>query len=166
MILSMSSQAWLFLSTVAAGFVIGFVYDIFRILRKTVPHRHLIVQIEDCLYWVAVSLLMFYFMLYSNYGEIRFFSIVGAALGMVLYFYSLSPLILTVSVSVIRFLQKVLLTAARIILTPVRMAVRILTPVARRISDASRVKMRSAARKTKKNLRHVRRNIFVILKKV
>ena len=159
MILSMSGQAWLFLSTVAAGFVIGFVYDIFRILRKTVPHRGWAVQMEDIIYWVTVSILMFYFMLNRNYGEIRFFSIAGSALGMIIYFNSLSRLILTVSVAVIKFLQKVFLTAAKILLGPVRLLVRIFAPPIRKLLRCIRGAVRGG-------LRRLRHNVFVILKKV
>ena len=108
MILSMSGQAWLFLFTVITGFVIGFVYDIFRILRKTIPHNHFMVQLEDILYWICVSLLMFYFMLHRNYGEIRLFSIAGAALGGVLYFLTLSLIIMKTSVAVIEFIKRIL----------------------------------------------------------
>ena len=170
MILSMSGQAWLFLSTVLAGFVIGFVYDIFRILRKTVPHTNWLVQLEDVIYWIGCSLLMFYFMLHSNYGEIRFFAIAGAALGMVLYFCSLSKVVLHVSLTVIQFLQKVILTAARIILGPIRFLLkfftRFLAPPARRLLGASRNNMRRMKSGTTVKLRGLRRNVFVMLKKI
>jgi len=126
MILSMSGQAWLFLGTVAAGFVIGFVYDIFRIARKTARHKPWLVQLEDVLYWTIASVLMFYFMLRQNHGEVRFFAIAGAAIGMVLYFHSLSPLIIKVSVTIINFIQKVILTIVRIILIPIRVLLSLL----------------------------------------
>jgi len=123
MILSMSGQAWLFLGTVAAGFTIGFVYDIFRIARKTARHKTWLVQLEDVLYWTIASVMMFYFMLRQNHGDVRFFAIVGAAIGMLLYFYSLSPLIIKISVAVINFIQKVVLTIVRIILVPVKILI-------------------------------------------
>ena len=170
MILSMSGQAWLFLTTVAAGFVIGFAYDIFRIARKTVRHSHFMVQLEDVMYWLAVSLLMFYFMLHSNYGEIRFFSIVGAAIGMTLYFCSISPAVVKVSVAVIEFMQKVLFTVARILLAPVRLAIKILKPpcrwlikwIRRQVGGKTRYIKRGATAK----LRNAGRNVRVMLKKV
>jgi len=166
MILSMSAQAWLFLTTVAMGFVIGFAYDVFRIVRKTVSHRHWVVQLEDIIYWVGVSLLMFYFMLHRNYGEVRFFSIAGAALGMIIYFYSLSLLVMKVSVAVIEFLKKVVLTAARILLGPVRLLLKILIPPGKWLLRGARGKMRHVKRGAGQQLRGIRRNIFIMLKKV
>ena len=159
MILSMSGQAWLFLSTVAIGFVMGFFYDVFRILRKTVPHRHWAVQLEDILYWAGVTFIIFYFMLHRNYGEVRFFSIAGAAVGMVIYFNSLSVLILKVSLTVIQFLQRVFLTAARIVLAPVRLLFRLFVPPGKWL-------YRFARRVLSARLRTLYRNIFVVFKKV
>ena len=170
MILSMSGQAWLFLATAAAGFVIGFVYDIFRIIRKTVPHRPFAVQIEDTVYWVSVSLLMFYFMLHRNYGEIRFFSIVGVALGMTIYFTSLSVVVLKVSVAVITFFQRVFFTAARIILWPIRMTIKILLPPGRWLYRKARLSARKKVQYVKRScaakFRAMRRSAYVMLKKV
>jgi len=125
MILSMSGQAWLFLGTVAAGFVIGFVYDIFRIARKTANHKTWLVQLEDVLYWTIASVIMFYFMLRQNYGEVRFFAIVGAAIGMLLYFNSLSSVIIKVSVTVINFVKNVIFAIIRIILVPIRILIQL-----------------------------------------
>ena len=166
MILSMSDQAWLFLTTVAAGFVMGFVYDIFRIIRRTIPHRQWIVQIEDIIYWTSCSLLMFIFLLHENYGEIRFFSIVGAALGMILYFISLSPLFLKVSVTLIMFLQKVVMAVARILLTPVRWLIKLLTPPLKWMLAVSRKNTGHIKRAGKGRLRRLRRSILVMMKKV
>lgn len=131
MILSMSGQAWLFLGTVVAGFVIGFVYDIFRIARKTAKHKSWLVQFEDVLYWSVASVMMFLFMLHQNNGEVRLFAIAGAAIGMVLYFNSLSPLIIKVSVAVIDFFKKVILTIVRIILVPVKILISLLKILAK-----------------------------------
>jgi len=149
----MSGQGLLFLTTVAAGFAIGFVYDIFRIVRKTVPHSHLMVQVEDVLYWVAVSLLMFYFMLHRNYGEIRFFSIAGAALGMILYFYSVSVIVMKVSVVVIGFIQKVILAVVGILLVPFKWLINIMGPPCRWLLRWMRVQAGGKSRYIKRRYR-------------
>jgi len=166
----MSGQAWLFLTTVAAGFAIGFVYDLFRITRKTVRHNSVMVQLEDILYWLAVSLLMFYFMLDRNYGEIRFFSIAGAALGMVLYFYSLSVVVMKVSVAIIEFFKKVILTVVRILLAPVRWLIRMLMPPFKWLfrwgGGKARRTTRYIKRGTGNRVRGIRREVAVMLKKV
>lgn len=121
MILSSGYQARLFLTTIAIGALLGFTYDIFRIFRKIVPHSNFFLQIEDAIYWVMVILTMFMFMLHENYGEIRFFSIIGAFLGMVLYFLTLSRVVILVSSTVIDIIKRILLLFLTIVLTPFRL---------------------------------------------
>ena len=165
----MSGQAWLFLSTVAAGAVMGFVYDIFRIARKTARHKGWLVQVEDVLYCAGVSALMFGFMLHRNYGEIRFFVIIGAGLGMLLYFFSLSPVVIKISVAVIRFVQKVLFATARILLGPIRVIIRLGRLLARpclALARFVRSRLHLIACCTGSKFAKIRRNAKVILKKV
>jgi spore cortex biosynthesis protein YabQ len=114
----MSGQALMFLAAAGVGAVIGLVYDVFRILRKTAPHARLIVQLEDLLFWVGVTLFMFYFLLIVSDGEIRWFMLFGAVLGGVLYFAAISRLVMLVSVTVIEFIKKVIFTIIKIILWP------------------------------------------------
>ena len=118
MILSLSGQAVLFFSTVCIGALLGFLYDVFFMLRKAWKHPNLIIQLEDAVYWVLVMFTMFFFMLHKNYGEIRFFSILGAFLGMVLYFLTVSRLVRMVSTAIINGVKYILLLFFRILLTP------------------------------------------------
>jgi spore cortex biosynthesis protein YabQ len=126
MILSMSSQALVFLTTVVIGAVIGFVYDLFRVIRKIVPHANLMTSIEDMLYWIIVSLLMFYVMLNQNNGEIRIFTVMGAFLGMLLYFLTVSKLFMAVSLTIVAFIKKILLVLFEIVMTPFRLIYKML----------------------------------------
>lgn len=121
MILSYGYQARLFLTTIAVGALLGFAYDVFRIFRKMIPHSNFFIQLEDAVYWLSVILTMFLFMLHENYGEIRFFSIIGAFLGMIFYFLTVSRVVILVSSTVISFAKRVILLFLTIILTPFRL---------------------------------------------
>ena len=105
MILSMGNQALIFLITAVVGFFIGFIYDIFRIIRKLFKHKIILTQIEDILFWIVVSLFMFFVMLSNNYAQIRAFNVLGAALGALLYFLTAGRLVMAMSDAVIRFLN-------------------------------------------------------------
>jgi spore cortex biosynthesis protein YabQ len=159
MILSMSGQAWLFLSTVLAGAAIGFFFDVFRILRKTVPllATPAAVQLEDFIFWVAVTGGTFYFMLNQNYGEIRIFSVVGAGAGIALYFASVSRFVIIIFVAVIEYLKKVFAAAFKIIFFPVRMAFKWIYP---------KLRLRDFKRYGKIRLKKYLRNWFILRKKV
>lgn len=125
-ILSMSNQALVFLTTVIIGVFIGFVYDLFRVLRKVIHHSNLMTYLEDLVYWIFVSLIMFYVMLNKNYGEIRVFSILGAFLGMILYFLTLGRLFMAASLTIIDFIKKVFAVLFEIIMTPFKLIYKLL----------------------------------------
>ena len=121
MILSLNNQAILFFNTIVVGLVLGLIYDAFRIFRDTFKHTFLMIQAEDVLYWIIVIFTMFFFMLHENYGEIRFFSICGAFLGMILYFLTISHIVMGVMINLIKLIKYIILLFLRIVFTPFRL---------------------------------------------
>jgi len=103
----MSDQAVSFLATAAAGAVLGLFYDFFRIFRRVVRHKTAATTIEDAIFWLVSTLLMFIFLLHRNFGEIRGFTFMGMALGAIIYFLTLSPKFTKFAVAVLRPLKKV-----------------------------------------------------------
>jgi spore cortex biosynthesis protein YabQ len=166
MILSMSRQTALFFSTVCAGAAIGVIYDFFRIFRKTTPHKNAFVQIEDLIFWLAATLLMFYFMLHASFGEIRFFVIIGVSVGMLLYFATLSKLVIKIFVAVVNFMKQVVAAAFKIILLPVTLIIKLLTPPIKKCSYASRKHLHALRIYGKMKLRKTARHFHIIRKKV
>jgi spore cortex biosynthesis protein YabQ len=124
----MSRQTLLFLSTVGVGAVIGVLYDLFRVLRKTAAHNNAVVQMEDLIFWLAATLLMFYFMLVKNYGEIRFFAVLGVAVGMALYFCTVSRWLVGALVALTDYIKRVVAAVIRLVLWPVNRAAQFLLP--------------------------------------
>ena len=115
MILSMWGQAGTFLATAAAGMVLGILYDCFRILRRVLRHTTAITTIEDAIFWVASTLLMFAFLLNRNFGDIRSFIFMGLALGAILYFFMLSRFFMKFAMAVLKLLKRLVIT----IITPI-----------------------------------------------
>jgi len=161
----MSGQGWLFVATVFTGMAIGLLYDVFRILRKTAPHSGFAVQVEDLVFWVAATGLTFYYMLHRNYGEIRPFVLVGIGIGLVLYFATLSRLVLIVCVAIVNYLKKVIKVALRIILLPVRIAAAWVTPPINKAYIATQKKARRVKRYGRNKLRKASRNWSIMRKK-
>ena len=52
------NQAYIFLIFVINGFLIGILFDIFRILRKSFKTKDIITYIEDILFWILTGLLL------------------------------------------------------------------------------------------------------------
>lgn len=68
------------------GVILMVFYDIIRLFRHIVRHHHLVVAIEDLLFWVIASLCIFYLLFLENSGRVRMYAITGTALGMILYY--------------------------------------------------------------------------------
>jgi len=166
MILSMSGQAWLFLSTVLAGTAIGLLYDAFRVIRKTARHTGLAVTLEDFIFWVAATGLTFYYMLHRNYGEIRLFSLIGVTVGILLYFTTVSRWVVIVLVSIVNYLKRVIIAVVRIILVPVRLIVAWLVGPLGKVSGVTRKHAQRVKRYGKGKMRTVARDWGIVRKKV
>jgi len=109
----MSGQAMSFLATVLAGAALGIFYDFFRILRRVLRHKTMAIAVEDAIFWLVATLLMFVFLLHANSGEIRGFTFLGVVIGAALYFLTLSQfvtkfamVIISPVVSMVRFIKK------------------------------------------------------------
>ena len=173
MILSISEQALLFLTAVLMGAVSGFIYDWIRVFRKIISHKNFIIQIEDIIYWILVSVGVFFIMLEENYGAIRAFSVLGVLIGMILYFMIISGFFISVSMAVIGFIKKLFLLIVNIIMTPFLLLIKILSypfNILKKILSRIFLKPKKLLKKyymyVKIKLRSVKRHLRIILKKV
>lgn len=151
MIISFSGQSMIFFMTVFFGIVMGVLYDLIRVIRRIIPHAGFFVQAEDLIYCASMALLVFYVMLNRNYGEVRFFSILGIIIGLVLYYSTVSKPILNGLVAMLRFFIKVIKAAISILLFPIKMLYRIIRTPVRFLKK----KFLAILRKTKKALKKI-----------
>ncbi len=76
-----------FTHSVLMGLVITFIYDWIRVLRRLFKHGTVLMSVEDLLFWLACGIGVFYMLYRENDGTLRWFAILGAAIGM--FFYKL-----------------------------------------------------------------------------
>lgn len=119
MILSMSNQAFLFFISVSFGFVVAFIYDFIKIFRGLISHYKIFIHIEDFFYWTISAIIFFFIIKKENFGEIRGFLILGAFIGMILYFSMVSEIFLKISDKVISIIKRLLRFVFMLIFTPI-----------------------------------------------
>jgi len=93
-----------FMMSILWGSILLFVYDVLRIFRRLIKQGSIILAVEDLIFWVASSVFIFAMMYRENNGVIRGFSIMGMAIGMVLYHYILSEKLVNYVTKFIRML--------------------------------------------------------------
>ena len=73
------------------GIFITFIYDILRIIRRVIPHGVIWVSLEDIVFWIYCGVKVFLLMYHESNGTLRWFAILGALAGMILYKKTVSP---------------------------------------------------------------------------
>lgn len=102
------NQAYLFLVFSLTGVAIGVLFDIFRILRKSIKTPNIIIYIEDIIFWILAGLLILYNIWYFNDGEIRVYMFLGIIIGLLLYMSTLSNIIIKIFSKILQTIIKVL----------------------------------------------------------
>jgi len=173
MILSMTEQVYAFLFIAGIGFVVGFFYDFLRVFRRFVKHSALACNIEDAIYWVLALVTVFYFVLNYLYGEVRFFSVLGFFLGMIIYFASVSVLVLRVlSIAwvfiarVIGMLIKIITYPIKIIINILKIPLKIILSFYRKTNKKTKKVLHKSSRCVKIRARRLKRDLKVIAKRV
>lgn len=103
----MDNQGILFLIYVIVGLFIGFVFDLFRALRKSIKTSNIVTYIEDIIFWIIVGFVVIGTNLKFNYGELRLYIFLGILLGAVVYFLILSKNVVKFTTAIINFFIKI-----------------------------------------------------------
>ena len=103
---SISHELNFLLYSFLLGIVITYFYDNIRIIRRIIHHNVFFVSLEDLIFWVVVSLSIFILQYYENNGVFRWFSIIGALLGMVLYKVTLSEFYVKYMAKLLKIFKK------------------------------------------------------------
>lgn len=102
------SQLHIFLCFLLTGFIIGILFDIFRILRRSFKTCDVITYIQDFIFWILTGIILLYSIFTFNNGELRGFVFVGIMLGIIFYLLLISKYFLKISVTIIISIKKVL----------------------------------------------------------
>ena len=120
MISSVSEQLYIFLATLYGGMVIGFIYDLYRIFRGIFRPKKLATLIEDLIFWIVIGAAALVVLLFSNDGQLRFYTFLGFAMGALIYISVLSPYVLRCIILILKIIKKILSKLLHILLFPLR----------------------------------------------
>lgn len=103
----MENQTYLFIIFILNGFLIGILFDIFRILRKSFKTSDFLTSIEDIIFWILTAFIILYSVFKFNNGRLRAFLFVGIAFGVLIYMLAFSKAFIKINLYVINFVKKV-----------------------------------------------------------
>lgn len=70
--------------TILCGGLLGLTYGLLRVFRHFVKHHRFVVGIEDLFFWIFAAIVMFSVILVANNGMVRWFSVAGMTIGMII----------------------------------------------------------------------------------
>ena len=109
------NQLYLFIIFLITGGIIGIIFDIFRILRKSFRYKHYIIDIQDVIFWILTASILLYSSFIFNDGEIRMFMILSSVLGFIIYLFTLSKLFIKINVKIILIIKKFIVKTTEIL---------------------------------------------------
>ena len=87
----MANENEFLLHALLMGIFITFVYDILRIFRRVISHNAFFVSLEDLGFWIYCGAEVFLLIYHESNGMLRWFAVLGALVGMMLYKKLMSP---------------------------------------------------------------------------
>ena len=90
------SQEYMLLVSVMGGMFLGFIWDIYRLIRHYVKLGKVGTAAGDIAYWLISVYLSIQIIYEISYGNLRVFILMGFMLGALLYFYGISNYILKI----------------------------------------------------------------------
>lgn len=103
----MDNQFYLFLIFILNGFLIGILFDIFRILRKTFRTKDFITYIEDTIFWILTGEIILYSLFKFNNGILRAFIFIGIFIGIFIYMLIFSKIFIKINVYIINIFERI-----------------------------------------------------------
>ena len=142
-----------FLHSVLVGLVITFAYDWILICRRLLKHGRILMSVEDLIYWFVCGISVFYMLYRENSGVLRWFAVMGAALGMFFYKIIFKNHFVNIMSTYIRKIMWFMFRVIQIVLKPIKC-----------LFSAVRRFVRFLLRKFKKVKEFVKKRLTVFIK--
>ena len=143
-----------FFHAILTGVLLLLLYDGIRIFRRVCRHKVFFVNMEDFLYWIASSIIIFVVLVKENNGIIRWFFVLGMFIGMLIYHFSVSHYFVTSISFLIKKTLHLVSVVLGVVLKPIRLVVNFLAKPAGKL-------WKSAQEILKKN----KNNVEIYIKK-
>lgn len=101
------SQEQIFIFFFIIGIIVGMLFDIFRVIRKSFKTPDYITFIQDIVFLILSSILIIGGILKLNNGEIRFYLFLGIFLGGLIYSLTISNLYVIILYEIVKICKKI-----------------------------------------------------------
>ena len=110
-------QFSIILYALLAGILTGLMFDLYRIIRGSKVPKF-IIAIEDTLFWILAAMIIFAFLLYTNYAFLGAYVYLFMLATLFIYLKLVSPICLKFEIKMLNFLGKMSRIVVKNVLYP------------------------------------------------
>ncbi|MFZ5966664.1 MAG: spore cortex biosynthesis protein YabQ [Bacillota bacterium] len=118
-------QVYVFLSTLYGGMIIGFMYDLYRIFRRLFKPKKIATIVQDFFFWICITIVAASVLLFSNSGQLRFYTFLGFAVGTVAYNRLLSTYVIRLIIFLLQTIKKWIEVFIKVLYYPIKVVIKI-----------------------------------------
>lgn len=123
MVLSNYLQFNLLFFSLIGGFITGVSFDIYRAIRGNQIENKIIIFVEDTLFWVLISIIVFIFLFYKDGAIINTYSYAFIIIGIYIYFKFFSSKLIIFEIRLFDIISRNLRITFNIIMYPFRLVI-------------------------------------------
>lgn len=113
-------QLRLFLIFFFSGIIIGLLFDVFRIIRKSFNISDFHTYIEDIIFGLIAGIFLIFVIFIYNNGNIRLYMFISLFLGLYSYMKLFSKYFIKVNVAIVKFLKFLIYKIFKISIIPLK----------------------------------------------
>lgn len=117
--LSIDVQFNIVMYSILSGVLIGIMFDLYNIIRG-VKIPKIIIILEDILFWVLTAIIVFTFLLYTNYAFLGPYVYIFMIITLMIYLKLISPIVLKLERYIIDKVSKVIRILFKNLIYPIK----------------------------------------------
>jgi len=121
MLFSVSSQFNLLIFSLLAGVITGVLFDLYRVIRGFEDPNRIITFLEDTLFWILTSIIIFIFLLQTSFAYMRGYVYLSIAVGIIIYMGFVSKYFTKLQYKFVKSITKVIRISFNLIFYPVKL---------------------------------------------
>ena len=122
MLLEINMQFNIVVYSIMAGLITGILFDMYRIIRD-LNSKRIIEMIEDILFWILAGMIVFTFLLYTNYAFLTPYVYIFIIISLLFYFKFISRYFYNIEKDIVNGICRIIRITFKNILYPLKFVV-------------------------------------------
>lgn len=119
----LSTQLYSFFIFLITGVLLGMLYDIFRIIRKTFKISDIHTYFEDILFGILAGILLIFVTFVINKGVLRWYMFISLAFGLLIYSLTISKFFVMINVFLLKLFKNIIREIGKILFYPLKILI-------------------------------------------